>query len=187
MMGTKQIILGFGRRFVSYKSAIALDKLYPTSSLKLTTPKFANSADNFTGYIPMNELDVTYSKSSGPGGQNVNKVNTKVDVRFHLDSATWLTDEVKQNLKAKLKTRMNNDGFLIFRSDLTRSQQLNLADCLAKLRECIYSVMIPSHTVDEETAEHLRRRYEKAMRERLFKKRHRSQIKADRRDPVVSE
>lgn len=52
----------------------------------------------FSGYIPVEELEVTYSTSSGPGGQNVNKVNTKVDLRFKIESAKWLNDEVRQKL-----------------------------------------------------------------------------------------
>jgi peptidyl-tRNA hydrolase ICT1 len=52
----------------------------------------------FTGYIPIEELDITYSTSSGPGGQNVNKVNTKVDLRFKVESAKWLNEEVRQKL-----------------------------------------------------------------------------------------
>lgn len=46
----------------------------------------------------MEELDITYSTSSGPGGQNVNKVNTKVDLRFKVESAQWLKEEVRQKL-----------------------------------------------------------------------------------------
>jgi len=52
----------------------------------------------FTGFIPIEELEITYSTSSGPGGQNVNKVNTKVDLRFKVESAKWLNEEVRQKL-----------------------------------------------------------------------------------------
>lgn len=54
--------------------------------------------DKFNGYIPMNQLKVTYSRSSGPGGQNVNCVDTKVDIRFHVSSADWLSEETKKLL-----------------------------------------------------------------------------------------
>lgn len=61
---------------------------------------FCQLGDNniFTGYIPVEELDITYSTSSGPGGQNVNKVNTKVDLRFKVESAQWLNEEIRQKL-----------------------------------------------------------------------------------------
>lgn len=71
-------------RGVSFKSAISLETLYPNSSLKLTTPTKTSNKDTWNGYIPIKQLEITYSRSSGPGGQNVNKVNTKVDLRFHL-------------------------------------------------------------------------------------------------------
>lgn len=46
----------------------------------------------------MNEIKITYSASGGPGGQNVNCVNTKVDVRFQVCSASWLSEEIKTKL-----------------------------------------------------------------------------------------
>ena len=44
------------------------------------------------------KLDVTYSRSTGPGGQNVNMVNTKVDLRFNVEKADWLSQEIRQKL-----------------------------------------------------------------------------------------
>lgn len=58
--------------------------------------------DNCEYFIPIDELEITYSRSSGPGGQNVNKVNTKVDVRFQVLSAKWLKDDVKKKLMEKV-------------------------------------------------------------------------------------
>lgn len=121
----KQLIVTSTR---TIKSDISLDKIYPNSSLKITTPgpvsrNFRSSfssfnhieikitatfylqppqGNKFNGYIPLNELDITYSRSSGPGGQNVNVVNTKVDVRFKLDSATFITDEVKKKIREEV-------------------------------------------------------------------------------------
>lgn len=46
----------------------------------------------------MDKIKITYSRSSGPGGQNVNKVNTKVDIRFNVKEATWLHEEIKTEL-----------------------------------------------------------------------------------------
>lgn len=56
----------------------------------------------FSGYIPVKEIDIMYSTSSGPGGQNVNRVNTKVDLRFHVKNASWLNDEIKELLLEKV-------------------------------------------------------------------------------------
>lgn len=44
------------------------------------------------------KLQITYSRSTGPGGQNVDKVNTKVDLRFHVASAEWISQDIKQRI-----------------------------------------------------------------------------------------
>ena len=116
----------------SYKSAISLDSLYPTSSLKLATPKKVwefsflrrlsnftlqppnEGQDKFTGYIPIEELDITYSRSSGPGGQNVNKVNTKVEVRFNISSASWINDDLKSKLLEKVLLAITITSFKLW-------------------------------------------------------------------------
>lgn len=51
----------------------------------------------------MNKITVTYSRSSGPGGQNVNKLDTKVDVRFNVESAEWISEEVRERLLIRVK------------------------------------------------------------------------------------
>ncbi|GCB81355.1 hypothetical protein scyTo_0023139, partial [Scyliorhinus torazame] len=52
--------------------------------------------------IPADRLTVTYCRSSGPGGQNVNKVNTKAEVRFHVATADWLPEDVRSAITAKV-------------------------------------------------------------------------------------
>ncbi|XP_056643204.1 peptidyl-tRNA hydrolase ICT1, mitochondrial [Diorhabda sublineata] len=173
------------RPIVTYNSAISLKNLYPNSSLKITTPKIPDQNTNgFTGFIPMEELQITFSRSSGPGGQNVNKVNTKVDIRFHLKSAKWLNEEEKQKMFETFGQRLTQDGYLIFRSDLTRSQQLNVADCLEKIRKAVRSAVEVKQEPSPESQERARRRLERASKERLLLKRQRSQIKQDRRDTI---
>lgn len=46
----------------------------------------------------MNAVSVTYSRSSGPGGQNVNKLDTKVDLRFHVETAQWIPEAVRERI-----------------------------------------------------------------------------------------
>nr|CAI5859024.1 unnamed protein product [Callosobruchus analis] len=170
----------------SYQSSIALKKLYPNSSLKLTTPLPPQPKDNgFNGYIPINELEITYSRSTGPGGQNVNKVNTKVDVRFNVNDVKWLSEEIKQKLANEYKSKITKDGYLIFKSDLTRSQQLNLADCLEKIRTSIRHVLVEKKELSPETEEKIRRRLERAAKERLSIKRERSAVKNERRANII--
>ncbi|XP_065080423.1 large ribosomal subunit protein mL62 [Ochlerotatus camptorhynchus] len=175
------------RRNYSFKSDISLDKIYPSSNLRLyTPPPPSSSGDKFNGFIPLDKLEVTHSRSSGPGGQNVNTVSTKVDIRFHLESASWLPEGTRKRLAELQKNRVTKDGYLFVRSELTRSQQMNTADALEKLRNFIREAEKPlAAELSPETLERLRRRHEKAARERLAIKRSRSQTKVDRRAPTL--
>lgn len=169
-----------------YKSSISLDKLYPNSSLQLKTPspdqiKYPEGL-KFNGFIPIDKLDITYSRSSGPGGQHVNCVNTKVDLRFQVSSATWLNEDIKKQLIELNKTRLNKDGYLIIKSDRTRSQQLNLADAMTTLRNMIWKAAKPATEISAETIDKIRLRQEKQNRERLVEKKMRSMTKAQRRE-----
>lgn len=71
-------------------------------------------AGKFTGYIPMEEMKVTYSRAGGPGGQNVNRVDTKVDLRFHVNSATWITEATKEKLNEKVCENSVECGDVLF-------------------------------------------------------------------------
>lgn len=57
-----------------------------------------NNATKFSGFIPIDKLNITYSRSSGPGGQNVNTVSTKVDLRFNVENAEWLDQGIRSKL-----------------------------------------------------------------------------------------
>ncbi|KAF4522078.1 hypothetical protein B566_EDAN004062 [Ephemera danica] len=116
----------------------------------------------FDGFIPIDKLDITYSRSSGPGGQNVNTVSTKVDLRVHIATADWMHPDIKAKMLEEHKTKINKEGFLIIRSDKTRSQQLNLADAMSKLREMLWNAAQPTNKeATPETLEKLRRSYTK--------------------------
>jgi ribosome-associated protein len=71
------------------------------------------------------ELHYSTSRSSGPGGQNVNKVNSKVELRFYLFLTSLLSDAEKELIFKKLKNRINNDGELILVSQSERTQLMN--------------------------------------------------------------
>ncbi|KAM7353004.1 large ribosomal subunit protein mL62 [Cochliomyia hominivorax] len=178
---TSAAVLG---RNLSFKSDLSLDKIYPNSRLQLyTPPPPSNQGDKFSGYIPINKLEITYSRSSGPGGQHVNTVNTKVDVRFKLSEADWIPEKTRTKLLNGLQNKITKDGYYVIKSDLTRSQQMNLADALEKLRNLIREYEYEAPPTSGETLEKIRKRQEKAARERLFVKRQRSQVKADRQGP----
>jgi ribosome-associated protein len=69
----------------------------------------------------INELQFKASLSSGAGGQHVNKVNTKVELRFHIENSQYLSVEQKEILKAKLAKRTNKDGYIVMTSQASRS------------------------------------------------------------------
>ncbi|XP_013198091.1 large ribosomal subunit protein mL62 [Amyelois transitella] len=173
-------------RPLGYKSSVSLDTLYPNSSLKLSTPSFnPDPKEKFSGFIPIDKLDITYSASSGPGGQNVNKVHTKVDLRFKLSDADWIHPEIREKMLELHGKKLTREGYLIVRSDATRSQQLNLADCLRKLREIIRDAAVTKPEPSPETQEKIRQRHLKAARLRVAVKREESLKRAMKQPPVL--
>jgi len=89
------------------------------------------------------EFTFATSRSSGPGGQNVNKVNSKVELRFAVDQSTLLSDREKQIILSKLKNRINNDGELIITVQTDRSQLKNKEEAVEKFYELITKALTP--------------------------------------------
>jgi ribosome-associated protein len=81
-----------------------------------------------------NELTFSASRSSGPGGQNVNKVSTKVELRFKICESNLLTEEEKALVFEKLAKKINNDGELILVSQSERSQLKNKEKVIEKFK-----------------------------------------------------
>jgi len=93
--------------------------------------------------IPDDELVFTYARSSGAGGQNVNKVATKAVLRWNVAESPSLGEDVRARFLKKFTGRINDRGELILVSERTRYQKRNTNDCLEKLREMITSVLTP--------------------------------------------
>ncbi len=131
--------------------------------------------------IPDEEIRFTFSRSSGPGGQNVNKVNTKATLRFEINSSKGLTPEQKKVLKRRLHNRISQNGVLTVSSDRFRSQRANREEALRRFVELLTKALKPRPKRKKTSVP-------RAARERrLREKKHRSRIKAARRKDLSGE
>lgn len=89
--------------------------------------------------VPVKELKFTFSKSSGAGGQNVNKVNSRVTLKWNVLNSLEITSAVKNRLTQKYP-RFVVDGFIVIHSQRFRDQSRNIADCTEKLQSLLESV-----------------------------------------------
>jgi protein subunit release factor B len=129
--------------------------------------------------IRKDDLLITFSRSSGPGGQNVNKVNSKVDLRFDVLSATWIPDVVK--LKLKETGKLNKRGELILQSDRYRTQQMNYDDCIDKLVQFVMDATVVPNETSDATKTRIRELQEREKAKRIEEKKKRASLKSSRR------
>ncbi len=90
--------------------------------------------------IPLRELRFSFARSSGPGGQNVNKLNTKATLRWSVSGSPSLSNAVSERFVVKYRRRITKDGDLVISSQRFRDRGRNVADCLGKLRDMVASV-----------------------------------------------
>jgi ribosome-associated protein len=124
--------------------------------------------------IPTEELELSFSRSGGPGGQNVNKVSTRVTLRFDVAGSPSLSAEQKRRIFARLSTRISGAGILQVVSRKSRSQASNRDAAEERFAELLRDALAPK-LVRKETASP-----DSARRDRLKEKRHRSAIKRGR-------
>jgi ribosome-associated protein len=124
--------------------------------------------------IPGGELAIAFSRSGGPGGQNVNKVSSKVELRWNPTTSTALTGEERAWLLERLRSRLTSDGTLIVTSTATRDQLKNRDDATSKLALIVRAALArpkPRRTTKPPRA---------VKRRRIADKRHRAEIKRNR-------
>ena len=91
----------------------------------------------------LNELKFSATKSSGPGGQNVNKVNTRVELRFNLEESDVFSNAEKRTIIFKLANRINSDGEIFMASSVERSQWRNKERVSERFFELIEKALTP--------------------------------------------
>jgi ribosome-associated protein len=125
--------------------------------------------------IPGGELAIAFARSGGPGGQNVNKVASKVELRWNVRASAALGDADRAWLLGRLAPRLTGDGELIVTSTATRDQLKNRADAASKL------ALIVRAALERPKHRHATRPSRASKRRRVEDKRHRGEIKRQRR------
>jgi ribosome-associated protein len=128
--------------------------------------------------LPDEELSFTTSRSGGPGGQNVNKLETRVTLRFDLAGSPSLTEEQRARLRERLATRVTKDGVLHITSQRHRSQMANRDAAVERFVELVQEAL------REEVPRKKTRPSRAAKARRLDEKRRRSGRKRDRSAPI---
>jgi ribosome-associated protein len=124
--------------------------------------------------IPGGELAIAFSRSGGPGGQNVNKVASKVELRWNPGTSAALPDDERAWLVERLKSRLTGDGTLIVTSTATRDQLKNRDDATSKLALIVRAALArPKPRKPTKVSRGAKRR-------RVADKRHHADIKRNR-------
>jgi ribosome-associated protein len=125
--------------------------------------------------LPAGELEVSYTRSGGPGGQNVNKVETCALIRFPVGRSRALRQDQKEKIRAALRSRITGSDELLVRSDRFRQRHSNEEDARTRLAAMLAKALLPS--IPRKAS----RRTRGSVERRLEAKRRRSHAKRIRR------
>jgi ribosome-associated protein len=128
--------------------------------------------------IPRSEVTFTFARSGGPGGQNVNKTDSKAILRWNILKSPWVPQDVRSRFLEAYSSRLTSDGDVVIHSDEHRDRLANERACLEKLTNMLRKVWVPPK---KRIATKPSR---SAQRKRVESKRLRSDVKKARRSPV---
>jgi ribosome-associated protein len=126
-------------------------------------------------YVPGEAIRFHAVRSSGPGGQNVNKVSSKVDLRVDLSQVRGLDEAARARLLGACRNQLDADGHLVVVSQRTRDQRMNLEDARDKVRALVARALVRPRP------RRATRPSRSAVERRLSDKKHRARAKSSRR------
>lgn len=127
--------------------------------------------------VPESEISVEYSRSGGPGGQHVNKTETRVTLRFSVRDSPTLPDAIKQKLRLRIRARLTKEGELLVSVDAHRERQRNLTIAYERMQSILQTALV------EQKKRRVTKPSRGAKERRLKSKRIASQKKEGRRKP----